>query len=54
MSILHKSMILFKPAFAVMLFAANVIHPLIHGTPLDMGSMDVLLQQANAYYMAMN
>jgi hypothetical protein len=29
-------------------FILNLIHPLLHGTPLDAGALDVLIQNLNA------
>lgn len=32
-------------------FVANIVHPLIHGTPLDGGALDACLQTLNCAAM---
>lgn len=40
------------PVFVVGIVVLNVCHALIHGTPLDGGSMDAFFAQANMFLSA--
>ena len=36
---------------AVCVLALNLVHPIIHGTPLDSGALDALLQHIDMFAM---